>query len=302
MQSLYGIPNVKFMGASFLITLREGLEISLVLAILVAYLVKSGRASEQRLVWVGSGAAVLLCLALGLGFHIVAGGLNGHVEQAVEGSLATLACGVLTWMVFWMRRNARSLGGELRAKVDAATTTRALVFIAFVAVLREGLETVLFLLSAETASSSGAEVLFGGILGLVVAAVLGYMVYAGGNRLNLRTFFTITGLLLILFAAGLAGKAVHEFRELIEWESGWLISSPWTISSGPFASGWVHDFLKALFGWSPSPERLRVLAYFGYLIPVFGLYLRGNSSARKKAPTQGDNSDNSKTNNTAINT
>lgn len=262
------------MGSSFLITLREGLEISLVLAILISYLVKSNRGSEQSAVWLGSGIAALLCVALGLAFHLIAGGLNGHVEQAVEGVLATLAASVLTWMVFWMRKNARTLGGELRAKVDAATTTRALVIIAFIAVLREGLETVLFLLSAETTSSSGAEVVLGGIIGLAIAAVLGYLVYAGGNKLNLKTFFNVTGILLILFAAGLAGKAVHEFRELIEWESGWLISSPWTIASRPFGSGWVHDFLKALFGWSPDPERLRVIAYFGYLIPVLWLYLR----------------------------
>jgi len=262
------------MGSSFLITLREGLEISLVLAILISYLVKSNRSQEQSAVWLGSGIAALLCVALGLAFHLIAGGLNGHVEQAVEGVLATLAASVLTWMVFWMRKNARTLGGELRAKVDAATTTRALVVIAFIAVLREGLETVLFLLSAETASTSGGEVVLGGIIGLAIAAGLGYLVYAGGNRLNLKTFFNITGILLILFAAGLAGKAVHEFRELIEWESGWLISSPWTIASGPFSSGWVHDFLKALFGWASAPERLRVIAYFGYLIPVLWLYLR----------------------------
>jgi high-affinity iron transporter len=262
------------MGSSFLITLREGLEISLVLAILISYLVKSNRSQEQSAVWLGSGIAALLCVALGLAFHLIAGGLNGHVEQAVEGVLATLAASVLTWMVFWMRKNARTLGGELRAKVDAATTTRALMVIAFIAVLREGLETVLFLLSAETASTSGGEVVLGGIIGLAIAAGLGYLVYAGGNKLNLKTFFNITGILLILFAAGLAGKAVHEFRELIEWESGWLISSPWTIASGPFSSGWVHDFLKALFGWASAPERLRVIAYFGYLIPVLWLYLR----------------------------
>lgn len=262
------------MGASFLITLREGLEISLVLAILISYLVKSSRGSEQKAVWLGSGIAALLCVALGLAFHLIAGGLNGHVEQAVEGVLATLAASVLTWMVFWMRKNARTLGGNLRAKIDAATTTRALVVIAFIAVLREGLETVLFLLSAETTSSSGGEVVLGGMIGLAVAAVLGYLVYAGGNKLNLKTFFNITGILLVLFAAGLAGKAIHEFRELIEWEAGWLISSPWTIASGPFSSGSVHDFLKALFGWAPAPERLRVIAYFSYLIPVLWLYLR----------------------------
>jgi len=262
------------MGSSFLITLREGLEISLVLAILISYLVKSSRGSEQKAVWLGSGIAALLCVALGLAFHLIAGGLNGHVEQAVEGVLATLAASVLTWMVFWMRKNARTLGGNLRAKIDAATTTRALVVIAFIAVLREGLETVLFLLSAETTSSSGGEVVLGGMIGLAVAAVLGYLVYAGGNKLNLKTFFNITGILLVLFAAGLAGKAIHEFRELIEWEAGWLISSPLTIPSGPFRSGWVHDFLKALFGWAPAPERLRVIAYFSYLIPVLWLYLR----------------------------
>jgi high-affinity iron transporter len=262
------------MGSSFLITLREGLEISLVLAILISYLVKSNRSQEQSAVWLGSGIAALLCVALGLAFHLIAGGLNGHVEQAVEGVLATLAASVLTWMVFWMRKNARTLGGELRAKVDAATTTRALLVIAFIAVLREGLETVLFLLSAETASTSGGEVVLGGIIGLAIAAGLGYLVYAGGNKLNLKTFFNITGILLILFAAGLAGKAIHEFRELIEWEAGWLISSPWTIASGPFSSGWVHDFLKALFGWAPTPERLRVITYFSYLIPVLWLYLR----------------------------
>ena len=262
------------MGSSFLITLREGLEISLVLAILISYLVKSSRGSEQKAVWLGSGIAALLCVALGLAFHLIAGGLNGHVEQAVEGVLATLAASVLTWMVFWMRKNARTLGGNLRAKIDAATTTRALVVIAFIAVLREGLETVLFLLSAETTSSSGGEVVLGGMIGLAVAAVLGYLVYAGGNKLNLKTFFNITGILLVLFAAGLAGKAIHEFRELIEWEAGWLISSPWTIASGPFSSGWVHDLLKALFGWAPAPERLRVIAYFSYLIPVLWLYLR----------------------------
>ena len=262
------------MGSSFLITLREGLEISLVLAILISYLVKSSRGSEQKAVWLGSGIAALLCVALGLAFHLIAGGLNGHVEQAVEGVLATLAASVLTWMVFWMRKNARTLGGNLRAKIDAATTTRALVVIAFIAVLREGLETVLFLLSAETTSSSGGEVVLGGMIGLAVAAVLGYLVYAGGNKLNLKTFFNITGILLVLFAAGLAGKAIHEFRELIEWEAGWLISSPWAIASGPFSSGWVHDFLKALFGWAPTPERLRVITYFSYLIPVLWLYLR----------------------------
>ena len=144
---------------------------------------------------------------------------EGKAEQATEGLLALAACAVLTWMIFWMRRNARSLGGELRAKVDAASTAGALTALAFIAVAREGFETVLFLLSAETQSASGSQVVVGGLFGLAVAAALGWLIYVGGRHVDSRTFFKVTGVLMILFAAGLAGKAVHEFRELSAWSA-----------------------------------------------------------------------------------
>ena len=174
------------MGASFLITLREGLEVSLVLAILISYLVKTGRSDETGAVWKGTGLAALLCLIAGIVIYAAIGGLHGTANQIVEGSIAVAAACVLTWMIFWMRTNARSLGADLRGKVDAATTVGALAAIAFVATVREGLETVLFLLSAETGSSSGAAVVIGGVLGLAASAVLGWIIYKGGNRLNLR--------------------------------------------------------------------------------------------------------------------
>lgn len=266
------------MGASFIITLREGLEIAIVLAILVGYIVKSGRREQLRSVWLGAGLATFACVVAGAIVHVATNGLHGKGEQAVEGALALSAAVVLTYMILWMRKNARTLGGHLRGRVDLAVTGGALAGVAFVAVAREGLETVLFLLGAETGSSSGAEVVIGGALGLLVSAVIGLLIYVGGSRIDLRSFFRYTGLLLILFAAGLAGKAVHEFRELLEFESGWLIEPMWTVTSGSLAAGNVHDFLKGMFGWSPAPERIRVITYFAYAIPVLWLFLRPESS------------------------
>lgn len=262
------------MGASFLITLREGLEIAIVLAILLSYLVKSGRREEIAEVWRGASLAVGLCVVGGIAFHLFVGEFEGKPEQFIEGTIAVLAASVLTWMIFWMRKNSRSLGADLRSKVDAATTTKALIAISFVAVLREGLETVLFLLSAETESSSGASVVVGGLLGLVVAAILGRLFYTAGHRLNLRTFFNVTGILLILFAAGLVGKAFHEFRELLGFEDGWLITNAWTVTSGALASGTFYEFLKGFFGWHAETERIRLFAYVAYLLPVAYPFLR----------------------------
>ena len=262
------------MGASFLITLREGLEVSLVLAILISYLVKTGRSAETGGVWKGTGLAAGLCLVVGIVINAAVGGLHGTAEQLVEGFIAVAAAIVLTWMIFWMRANARSLGSDLRQKVDAATTVTALATIAFVATVREGLETVLFLLSAETGSSSGADVVLGGLAGLVVAAVLGWVIYKGGNRMNLRRFFQVTGVLLILFAAGLVGKAFHEFREALDLHSGGLIDPAWTIESGLWAKGTFYDFMKGFFGWHAETEKIRLIAYVAYLVPVMWLFLK----------------------------
>ena len=272
------------MGASFLITLREGLEIAIVLAILLSYLVKSNRANEAVAVWRGAGAAAVLCLAIGLIIHLATGGLHGSAEKAVEMVIAAAAASVLTWMIFWMRTHSRSMGAELRQQVDEATTSTALAAIAFVAVVREGLETALFLLSAENASSSGTSVVVGGLLGLAVAAVLGRLFYMGGNKINLRTFFNVTGILLILFAAGLVGKAFHEFREMMSIETGWIWQPVWTVESGIWSSGTFYDFMKGFFGWHAETERIRLFSYFAYLIPVGYLFLRGS----KPTPTSSE--------------
>lgn len=269
------------MGAAFLITLREGLEIALVLAILVSYLVKSNRPAETVHVWKGSAVAVGFCIVVGVLFHWFVGEFDGKPEKFIEGTIAIVAAAVLTWMIFWMRGHARTMGAEFRAQIDAAATSRALATIAFAAVLREGLETVLFLISAETSSSSGASVVIGGLAGLVVAAALGRLVYAGGNRLNLRTFFNVTGALLILFAAGLFGKFFHEYRELFGVESGWLVSPAWTVESGMWNSGTFYDFMKGFFGWHYQYEKIRLIAYFAYLLPVAWLFAKGSKPAEQ---------------------
>ncbi len=262
--------------SSLLITLREGLEIALVLVIIVAYLQRTGREDRLGEVWLGAAVAAAACIVAGLAFHRLVGEFEGRWEQAIEGTLAFLAAGVLTWMIFWMRGNARGISSELHARIDDAVDRSdfALATIAFIAVGREGFETVLFLLGAETASASGVEVVVGGLIGLGLAAVIGVLVYAGSDRVDLRAFFNWTGFLLILFAAGLFAKGVHEFRELFELEGAWYSTPVWEVTSGPFASGTLYDFLKGLFGWSNEPERVRVGAYMAYLVPCLWFYFR----------------------------
>lgn len=266
--------------SSFLITLREGLEAALIVAILLTYLGKTGRREEGRFVWWGTLSATGACLIVGTLLYVLVDGLNGKVEYAVEGSIALAATVVLTHMIFWMRRNSQSLSAELRHKVDTAAKA-SLFAIAFVAVMREGLETVLFLLSAETSSSSGSSVVVGGLIGLVAAMVIGVLVFAGGRKVNLKAFFNVTAVLLLLFAAGLAGKAVHEFIELAGAEDVWFAQPVWTIEGGMWASGTFYDFMRGLFGWSKSPELLTLVAYFGYLLPVMYIYFRKGDRTAK---------------------
>jgi len=268
------------MGAALLITLREGLEISLVLAIILGYIDRRPESGLHRRVWIGAAAASAACVVAGVIVFEVVGGLHGKSEQAVEGTLALTAVLVLTWMIFWMRANARGLTTELHDKIDAAITNSpgALIAVAFVAVAREGFETVLFLVGAETSSATGVEVVIGGLIGLAISSVLGVLVYKGSNHVDIQSFFKWTGALLILFAAGLFAKGIHEFRALLEIDQSLIADRVWTITSGPLSSGHtLHDFLKGLFGWSPTPERIRVVAYLAYLLPVSWYYFAASS-------------------------
>lgn len=275
--------------ASGLLTgLREGVEAALIVAIVCAYLARTGNARHFPKVWLGTAAALVTSAAAGLAIFVAAGSLEEPFEQLFEGTVMLVAAGVVTWMLFWMRRQARGVGGALRQAVDRVLTEGSawgLALLAFVAVLREGLETALFLAGQATAAAGGGDstaadsavgaplsVLVGAIAGLFAAVGFGWALYRGSRWLDLARFFRWTGVLLVFIAAGLVSHAVHE---LVEAE---VISIG---SQVAFDVGAVlpHDdgiglFLRALFGYSSNPEVITLVAWLGYVGVVLPLYLR----------------------------
>lgn len=254
------------MAGSFVITLREGLEASLIVAIILAYLGRTGGGAYFRSVWVGVGAAVLLSLGAGATVFFTVGSLEGRAEQLFEGFAMLLAAAVLTYMVVWMRRQRASMTDSLRQKVALAArsgSSLAMFGLAFVAVAREGLETALFLFAA-TRTTSATEALMGGVGGLAVAVGLGYAIYRGSHRLDLRAFFQVSSVLLVFFAAGMLAYGIHELEEAAVipvivanvWDINWLLSDKEGVGS----------FLKALFGYNGNPSLTEVVAYAGYLV------------------------------------
>ncbi len=211
------------MGAAFIVALREGIEAALIVSILLAYLKQLGRRDRMHLVWWGTGLAVGISAVVGTVIFALGGEFEGTAEQLFEGLVTLTAVSVLTWMIFWMRRQGARIRSELQEKVDTALVAGglALAALAFTAVLREGVETALFLYAAakgtavETGGVGGQ--IAGALLGLRLAVVLGVLLYRGGIRMNLRTFFRVTGSILIVVAAGLFAFSIHELQE-----AGWL--------------------------------------------------------------------------------
>lgn len=272
--------------AAFLVMLREGVEAALVVAILFAYLDRTNRRDGFAPVWWGTGAAVVVSLVAGVAIWNTVGSLEGRAEEMVEGVVAVAAAGMLTWMIFWMGKQAKSLRTELENQAGQALTagTMALAAVPFVSVAREGFESVLFLLSTTVGEESPGGQLTGGLFGVLVAALIGYLVYRGSHLIDLRRFFRVTGFLIVLFAAGLVSKGVHEFQEVgvitlltgHAWELGILDPDTSTLAG----------FLKAMFGWDPDPSILQVLAYFAYLIPISFKFNQMTKVARpSEAPT-----------------
>jgi high-affinity iron transporter len=258
--------------------LREGVEAALIVSIVLAYLVRSGRGDQAGRIWLGTGFAVALSLAVGIVLYNTVGSFDEPYEQIFEGTTMLVAAAVVTWMLFWMRRQAASVKGELQAAVDRAVADGAswgLAILAFSAVIREGLETSLFLVGQATSNRLEAVwILLGALVGLVVAVGLGYGFYRGSRRLNLGSFFRWTGIALVFIAAGLLSKAIHEFIEI-----GALGSGPWTAAAFDVSGLLSHDtgigaFLRALFGYSATPEILTLAVHLTYIVAVLALYLR----------------------------
>jgi high-affinity iron transporter len=259
--------------ATFFITLREGLEAALIVGIIAAYLTKVGRRDLLPAVVLGVALAIGLCVVVGVAVVATIGRLPLPVQATLEGLGALLAVVVVTWMLFWMRRQGRAMKGELEGHLAAALaagTVTALVGMAFLAVIREGFETVLFLLAVVTSRGDTTQALVGGVLGLLVAGVTGYAIFAMGRRINLRRFFTITGTLLIFVAAGLVTYAVAEFTE-----AGILPPSPvaWDLGSVLSDTSPVGSVLFGIVGYRAAPTVLQVACYLAYLVPVLALFL-----------------------------
>ncbi|MFF3905093.1 iron uptake transporter permease EfeU [Streptomyces sp. NPDC001848] len=262
------------MFSNYLIGLREGLEAGLVVCILIAYLVKTGRRDALRPIWTGIGTAIAIALGFGCVLEFGSQELTFQAQEALGGSLSILAVGLVTWMVFWMRRTARHLRSELRGKLDAALAmgTGALVATAFLAVGREGLETALFVWASVHAASDGTpRPLVGVALGLATAVFLGRLFYRGALRINLAKFFTWTGGMLVVVAAGVLAYGFHDLQE-----AGWipgLTSLAFDISDTIPPDSWYGTLLKGVFNFQPDPTVLQVTVWLLYLIPTLALFL-----------------------------
>jgi high-affinity iron transporter len=260
--------------ANYLIGLREGLEAALVVSILVAYLVKTGHADRLRGVWVGILAAVALSVGFGALLSFTSSNLSFEAQEAFGGSLSIIAVGFVTWMIFWMRRAARTLSSELRGRVDTAVATGGwvLALTAFLAVGREGLETSLFLWSAVQSTGQSTQPLVGAALGLLTAVLLGWLFYRGAVRINLAKFFRWTGALLVIVAAGVLAYGVHDLQEAGILPG--LNTLAFDISSAVPADSWYGTLLRGTINLTPQTTVLQAVVWVLYVVPVLALFLR----------------------------
>ncbi len=267
------------MFANYLIGLREGLEAALVVSILVAYLVKSERRELLARIWAGVALAVGVSLAFGFALFYGPRGLTFEAQEAIGGTLSILAVGLVTWMIFWMARAARTLSGELRGQIDKAAEGSwfALVLVAVLAVGREGLETALFLWSATEAvtreSDATWQPLLGAGLGIATAVALGYLLYRGAITINLSKFFAWTGGFLIIVAAGVLAYGVHDLQEAGILPG--LNTLAWDVSDVIEPSTWYAALLKGVFNFSPATTVLEAVVWVLYVVPTMSLFVRG---------------------------
>lgn len=267
--------------ASFLLSLREGIEAALIIGILLGALRQMRRTELIPAVWLGTLSAVAFSLLGGVLLTSFGLSFEGAAEQLFEGITMLLAAALLTWMIFWMSRTARNLKSDIESDVQRAAFgagKRAVFFVAFLAILREGIELALFL-TASVFATDAVQTILGALLGLGTAILLGWSIFATIIRLDLRRFFQVTGFLLILFAAGLVAHGMHEFNEV-----GWIpavIEHVWDVNVIVDENSTFGQLLKALFGYNGNPSLTEVLAYVAYFIAV----LLGLQLANKPRPS-----------------
>ncbi|MEU7066068.1 iron uptake transporter permease EfeU [Streptomyces sp. NPDC053429] len=277
------------MFSNYLIGLREGLEASLVVCILIAYLVKTGHKDKLGPLWLGVGLAAALSLGFGAALEFGTEQLTFEAQEAIGGSLSVVAVGLVTWMVFWMKRTARHLKAELHEKLDSALAmgTGALVTTAFLAVGREGLETSLFVWRSVKAAGDGAGPLAGVLLGIGTSVLLGWLFYRGALRINLAKFFTWTGGMLVVVAAGVLAYGIHDLQEA-GFVPG-ILTKAFDISATIPPDSWYGTLLKGTFNFQPDPTVVQLVVWVVYLLAVLTLFLA--PSAVKGRGGQGEPAD-----------
>ncbi|WP_240809794.1 iron uptake transporter permease EfeU [Actinomadura sp. WMMA1423] len=275
---------------NFLIGLREGLEAALVVSILIAYLVKTGNRRALLPVWAGIGAAVLLACGFGVALSAASSEMQFKTQELFGGVLSILAVGLVTWMVFWMRKTARFMKAELEGRLEGALDVGplALAAVAFLAVGREGLETALFLWTNISNSSGGStQPIVGAFLGLAVAVALGYLLYRGGLKINLKRFFTWTGAALIVVAAGVFGYGFHDLQEAEVFPGLHSVALEPHAFFAKFgdAGDWMQTVFQGVLNVTPQITWLQLVMWALYLVPVMVLFLRSPSPS-KPAPAK----------------
>jgi high-affinity iron transporter len=272
--------NLGSFSSGLLTGLREGVEAALIVSIILAYLARTGNRRHFSRIWLGTAAATLVSLAAGTAIYLTTRTLPDGTEQLFEGGTMLIAAAIVTWMLFWMRRQAASVKGELQARLDRALTEGSLwglAALAFMAVIREGIETSIFLVGQADSAASGAPSIFAGALvGLAIAILLGYGFYRGTRRINLASFFRWTGIALVFIAAGLLGHAVHEFVEagVITIGTGPAYDISAVLPHDEAGGNLIGQFLAALLGYSSKPEVVSLITHLTYLVAVLALYLR----------------------------
>lgn len=259
---------------SFLVTVREGLEIALVVTILLGYLRTTGQKRHFRQIWIGVGAAAAMSLGIGIALEVTSRELSGRVLEAFEGFTMLFAVAVLTWMVFWMKRQSAGISRELREQVDVALSggsVMALSLLAFSSVGREGIETTLFLFAGSKSGSSGTAFVLGGVLGFAVAAAAGVVLYYGAAKLPLKQFFFLSGLAVIILAAGLLSNGLADLYEA--GIIGNLGSRPWDTDATLSLTSTLGKFLHTVLGYDSAPMMGQIIAYWTYIVVVLGAYL-----------------------------
>jgi high-affinity iron transporter len=276
------------MFANFLIGLREGLEAVLVVGILVAYLVRTERRDRLPQLWAGIAVAVILSSGFGALLTFGPQRLTIEAQEAIGGTLSIAAVGLITWMIFWMGRVARHLKADLQLKLDDAVDAGrwAVAAMALLAVGREGLETALFLWAGAQATGTSTRPLLGAVLGLAGAIVLGWLVYRGALRLNLRSFFSWTGVFLIVVAGGVLSNGVHDLQEAGLLHG--LNALAFDVSTQVPASSWYGTLLKGIFNFSPATTWLEAGVWVAYVVPTLVLFVRsafGGTRPPRSAPS-----------------